>query len=360
MDDHNTLLERMASISPGVRLHLEGKLWLQHIDEDEVDSQQLVNECFSVIVSEAYEIGIEFHCTLNDLCESFYHLDQVLLLFEVVFPTPLYRNITEDASFKTFLTTVVVDGVSNEGESSIMTILHYLAYDHPSLTDEEETTQNIFQDSCLFLEDKLRSTPAFDTYVKSILDVDNTPFDVPVDVETLGQYITHVNSRVARLLKAIDTIKTNTIIDVSLIAMQYNRVIIYRNNAIEPTAMPRYAWAYQLTQSPIQTSTEQALLIKINQEFDSITPFYEEYFRIQIPSRWISPDSTHIGMTDFLTQDVISLILGCFDESTTLEAFTSAVDAVFHRFITRGMIMSNEMYALVHRITMSLTQEFTP
>jgi len=65
-------------------------------------------------------------------------------------------------------------------------------------------------------------------------------------------------------------------------------------------------------------------------------------------------------MTDFLTQDVISLILGCFDESTTLEAFTSAVDAVFHRFITRGMIMSNEMYALVHRITMSLTQEFTP
>ena len=60
MDQHTILLERMASISPGVRVHLGGENWLQHIDADEITPRLLVLECFSVMIDEVYELGIEF------------------------------------------------------------------------------------------------------------------------------------------------------------------------------------------------------------------------------------------------------------------------------------------------------------
>ena len=123
--DQFFLLDRMATISPGVKLHISGHLWKENVDEDDLTPTILINECFAIVIQEAYELGIEFYCTLADLCESFYTMDKVLLLLEVVFPTPLYRSLVEDSGFKKFIF-AVADGTGDD-ESSIITILEYLA-----------------------------------------------------------------------------------------------------------------------------------------------------------------------------------------------------------------------------------------
>jgi hypothetical protein len=338
MDNHHLLLARMASISPGARLHLEGKLFLEHIDADEIDSQQLVNEVFTVIIDEAYELGIEFHCTLSDLCESFYDLDTVLLLFEVVFPTPLYRSITEDAGFKTVISALVLDGAGDPHETTVMAILTYLARDH-------RDTQAIFTDTHRFLEDKMTSTPVFDTYVRSILDADNTPFDAPVDVATVTAYIAHIADKVFRLLKAIDVVRLKRRADASGFQIHYNRLDIYKVNATDAAAAPRYAWVYQIRQSPMITPVEQALTVSIVTDFKSTTPFFEEYFTIR--------------QAPLLIEDVISLVLGCFAESFTKESFTSDVDAVFQR-LTKETPLSHDLHLVMQKTVLVLIEEFYP
>ena len=197
MDQCKALLEKMASISPGVRIHLGGEQWQLQIDADEITPQTLVVECASVMIDEAFEIGIEFYCTRSELCDNFYHLDKLLLLFEVIFPTPLYRSITEDAGFKRWLVATVRDAAGDPDYTTIINILHYLTEDHP-------TAQNTFLDTYTFLHDKMRSTPVFDAYVMSILETDNTPFEAPVDVDVVTQYLNHIRSNVSRLLRAID------------------------------------------------------------------------------------------------------------------------------------------------------------
>lgn len=311
---HASLLERMASVSPGVRAHLGGELWQQQISEDEISSQTLVLECFSVLIDESYEIGLEFFCARSDLCDNMYHLDLTLLLFEAVYPTPLYRSISETEGFKLWITATVQDGGGDPDNTTIQNILEYLALDYPDVN-------NTFYDTYVFLHDKLTSTPVFDAYVLSILATDTIPFEAPVDSEMLQSYLDYVQKHTSWLLKAVDYTYANSSYTGlhADIQLQYNRLSIYKNNATTADTLANYAWMFQQQQSPTESinPVEQALVIRFTREFESNTPLYEEYFRLR---------GTYLSQAD-----ILSLMLGCMKEDSTKESFTANVDATFQR-----------------------------
>ena len=116
-----------------------------------------------------------------------------------MYPTPLYRSITEDDGFKRWLISTIKDGAGDPNDTTIMNLLNYLAFDHPVSGD-------VFLDTFNFLHDKIKSTQVFDAYILSILSVDNTPFDVPVDTLSVSEYLTHVQDNITRMLRAIDTL----------------------------------------------------------------------------------------------------------------------------------------------------------
>ena len=339
MNQNTRLLERMASISPGVRAHLGGEIWQEHLDEDEVTPETLVLECFSLMIDESYELGLEFYCSRADLCDNFYHLDRTLLLFEVVYPTPLYHNIIEDEGFKRWILATVRDGGGDPDNSTIIDLLQYLAIDHPKAGDT-------FYDTYTFLHDKLLSTPVFDIYVMSILETDITQLDVPTDPETLSSYLTHIKTMVDKQLRAIDYLK-NTIPTLQInINVQYNRLDMYKANTTTADALAKYVWVYQMQQRTeiMPTPIEQALIARFTLEFESTTPFYENYFQQR---------------NQPLTQDdQVSLILGCFLLTTTKEAFVFQVDATFARLSNLIAVNNVSNQVFISTICFKLTQEF--
>lgn len=332
------LLERMASISPGVRLHIEGRQWLVNIDEDEITHQMLVNECFAIMINEAYELGIEFFCTLGDLCESFYVIDKTLLLFEVVFPTPLYRSITESDPFKTMISTIVVDGVSYHDESSICTLLERLAI------YSDDSMASVFLDTYTFLQDKIKSTPVFDHYVKSILDVDNTPFSPEADVDTIKNYLNYVQLTFTKLLKAAD-ILNNKMKSKSSVVNIYEKINDFKIKASEKDTLDRFSWAYE-PKDMVGQPTIQVLVEKYKTQFQASVPFYEDYFILR--------------KLPVSNEDIPTLILGAYIETKTKEAFLSKVTDIFKRLVANDKIITDEMNFIIQNINIVLVQEFYP
>lgn len=341
MDQHTILLERMASISPGVRVHLGGENWLQHIDADEITPRLLVLECFSVMIDEVYELGIEFYCTREDLCDNLYDLDKTLLLFEVVYPTPLYRSITEDDGFKRWLISTIKDGAGDPNDTTIMNLLNYLAFDHPVSGD-------VFLGTFNFLHDKIKSTQVFDAYILSILNVDNTPFDVPVDTLSVSEYLTHVQDNITRMLRAIDTLNRKFPSVQNTIQLQYNRVDIYKRNAISTDTLQNNVWMYQIqkqTDVP-ETPMMQVLIVKFTKEFEGITPFYEDYFKL------LNQEMTR--------DDIVSLVVGCFERTVTKDAFTSLVDSATQRLSSLMSKTDAGLHVFIQSVCLCLVQEFYP
>jgi hypothetical protein len=339
MNQHGILLERMASISPGVRSHLGGEFWQQQIPEDEIDSNSLVIECFSVMVDEAYEMGLEFFCLRGDLCDTTYHLDLTLLLFETVYPTPLYRNISENMAFKNWIVATIRDGGGNPDNTSVIELLEFIALDYP---DENDT----FYDTYVFLQDKLKSTPVFDLYVLSILETDVIPFSAPIDVEMLSAYLASVKKYVERYLKTIDVLHSKVPELHDQIQLQYNRVALYKQNVTAETNLDNYTWAFHLHQNPTESLTliEQALLARFTTEFEAAVPFYEEYFKL---------------CNQTLTRgDAVSLIIGCLMSNTTRETFAQAVDAVFTRLTILLPKEDTTIRVFITQICLTLSQEF--
>lgn len=335
MDLYKQLLERMASISPAVRVHLGGNQWRIHIDEDEVTPMILVSECLSMMVDEVFELGVEFFCAREELCENLYHLDKTLLLFEVIYPTPLYRSITEDDSFKRWLSSIVYDGAGDQDYTTITNILQYLAMEHPH-------AQDTFYDTYVFLQDKIRSTPVFDIYVKSILGADNTPMSTPVDPQVVVPYLNSIQEKFSKLLRATDVLSRS----IPSAPIQYTRLHIFKNNAIKPDTVENNIWVYQtLQQTTIPyTPAEQVLLVRIIREFESTTPLFEEYFKL-------------IG-SPITQDDIISIVLGCFIKTTTKKAFAASVDSTFQRL--DKLLPGLQVQVLIQTVCLTLIKEFYP
>ncbi|CAK9254151.1 unnamed protein product [Sphagnum jensenii] len=334
----------MASISPGVRFHIESETWKQHIDEDEVTIEALVNECATIIIDELYELGVEFFCTRNDLCDGYYHIDKLLLFCEVIFPTPLYRTITEDEAFRRYLVSTVVEGAGDPEISTAMDILAHLTFQH-------QQAEDIFLDTYLFLNDTMKSTPVFDRYIISVLNTDNTPFTADIDKNEIDSYLDRFKAATSRLRNAIDEIRLSFDQAKDVVDIQYDRLEQYISNKTDPEALLKYIWvdtmhAVEQQSSGQLTPIEQTLMLRYEMEFQSITPFYETYYRLQ-DSR---PNKA----------DALSLVLGAYDTTTTREDFTHQVDTIFQRMAGFQYILDTDIHMFVMSVTMFLVQEFYP
>jgi len=361
MEQNAQFLERMASISPGVHLHLSGELWKQHIDEDEHTLHDLVLECFSMMIDEAFELGVEFFCSRGELCDTGYHLDRTLLLFEIIFPMPLYRSITEDDGFRTWLTSTVCDGAGDPEQTNIMNLLEYLAFtyrivrhtyippeneDISSDPDLPEPEISIFQDTYQLLHDKIRSTPVFDEYVTSVLSVNTTPFQCPIDPDEQKDYLDHVNTRITRLLEAVDHLDRTIPTIHDMIELQYQRIEIYRRVSIASDTLSNNTWAFMHVYKPLVPPTpfEQAMIARFIFEQNAQVPLFEVYFRIQ--------------ENPLTRSDCVSLILGCYDESSTKDVFVTSTASTFYKIRHLMPQADQTLHVFIQNVCLNLAGTF--
>ena len=334
--DPEILLERMASISPSARLQITGHLWRVNIDSDEITQQLLMENCFASVITEAYELGIEFFCTLADLCQSTYVLDKVLLLFEVVFPSPLYKSIVEDDGFRRFITAVNEGGSSYAGESSILSILEYLAL-------YNEATQEIFYDTYVFLQDKIHSTPIFDEYVSSILMVDNTPVTVPADDAAIEKYTRLMQTQFDQLLSGADALFRNLPNKGNMVAV-YDAIHNYKITTTAQDTLLEFSWAHTVDGDELTIPMAQVLKTKYMMLFRATTPFSEEYFLARnLP---------------ILPEHLYTLVLGTYLGSETKDAFFANVKNTFDRLTTAGRVFDDDTKLFIQKLIVAMTQEY--
>lgn len=330
------LLERMASISPGARIQITGKRYQLNIDEDQITQQLLMLQCFSEVVSEAYELGIEFYCTLGDLCQSGYTVDKVLLLFEVIFPSSLYKSITEDEDFKQFLSSVVYNGASYNNESSILTILEYLAI-------YNEKTKDIFYDTYVFLQDKMVSTPVFDIYVQSIFEASNTKIDIPQNNETTNSYLDLINRNTNKLLKAADLLFSILKIEDQKDSV-YNLIQNYKIVNINADTLTTYSWVFGPNkEEELKIPMAQVLQDKYLTQFRASTPFDEDYFILR--------------KEPVLPQHLYTLVLGKYLVSETRDEFYNSSALCFSRLADINQF-SGTTTLLIQKIIASMAQGY--
>lgn len=341
MDTQKTLLERMASISPGVRAHLGGEIWQIHIEEDEISTDRLVQECFSILIDEAYELGLEFFCQRADLCDTLYHVDLTMLFFEVVFPTPLYRNLCEDDGFKRWIIATSVDGAGKPGEQTAPQLLFFLAYYHP-------TAGQIFEPCYEFLQDKLRSTPVFDTYLAAILSTDILRVDVPTDPTVLERYLTHVKADADQILRAFDRLLAVMPELESSSEVLYNRLRRFKEESTLVDLLADRVWAADMIVrvTPPPTPAEQALTERITRQFFTSLPFFEEYFSL-------------LGIP--LTQaDIACLVVGCLARAPTKASFLTEATSIFQRVGKLLPLNDPATRTFIAAVCFNLAQEFYP
>ncbi len=323
-DTHTTLLERMATISPGVRQHITGELWQLNIDQDEITTPTLVNECFSILIGEAYELGLEFYAELAELCDSLYHLDMVVLLCEVIFPTPFYISLTEDPGFKRWVQATFIDAATTEeGDSAIGALLYYLAVENPK-------TAELFTETYQFLQDKLTSTPSFLSYVERMLEVDNLQFNAIVDPATITSYLTHSQTVASKLLQAVDRWRQAGQLTDTVLKACYNSIDVYRSVASAPDTLTNYVWLYEQTQQAQSLDdTQQVIIVKLTREFESALPFTLAYY------------TAHAQPIDATA--TVLLLLGCLVDATTPQTLNLLVTQLQQQLQPLGITALGEL-----------------
>lgn len=335
------LLDRMASISPGVHLHISGHMWKVNIDEDDLTQQMLVNECFAIMIREAYELGIEFFCTIQDLCESFVTIDHTLLLFEVLFPTPLYRSINESDAFKMMISAICLDGSSMADETSAVSVLEYLG-----LYNEDTTA--VFEASFNFLQDKMKSNAMFEQYVASILAVSNTPMAVEVNPDIIAVYLQSVQTIYTELLRITDTLihqAPPSLIEVLDTVSVYDSIEEYKTVAIEESTLEEYSWMHAAIQEQEPLPVTQALIEKYRSRFASAVPFHSEYFVLR-------------KITELTNCDLVTLVLGSLLISgASNEAFVASVQTEFQTLKANGVVISDAQNSFTQQLTLFISRE---
>lgn len=96
MIEYDRLINRMKAVSPGVTSYIDNKLYLPpSIQEDiengiikedqitDISDEQIIAECYDIILIELRESGIIFHCDYDEVMGDFYNAENLIILREL-------------------------------------------------------------------------------------------------------------------------------------------------------------------------------------------------------------------------------------------------------------------------------------
>lgn len=277
---HTDLIMAMGSISSSVRNYLDKANWLVNIGTDEVDEKVVTNECFALVIQDLYEIGVEFHCAIGDLCDSLYHMSKVIDIAQIVLPSQLYINFSKNEYFKNAVKNIVDNG-DPTGDSLIANVLISIFDDN---TYPENTVFNeahtAFMDrigsAFIFVHDKITSTNTFEEYVKYMLSINEQDIVKDIDSDATSEYLSYIADQLNIYIK-LGNILLRDYED--WVFEQYLcRVTYLKGYMSDPTSLCNYVWLHKNHLRKDLSALETTLVVKYTDMLEHSSPFYMPYY----------------------------------------------------------------------------------
>lgn len=156
------MIDLIKDLSPLAQEYLNTKAYLTKIVEDDVTDIFLLIECYKCLLEELEDIGISFHCELEELFEDMYTAEAIYHLRKILEPEFLYEFFKMNKE--------LAKAMENQLENNTVdTELISFLLDTIYLINENNYSLN----RTMEIEDKFVSTEKLRTYIKTIVDIAN-------------------------------------------------------------------------------------------------------------------------------------------------------------------------------------------
>lgn len=343
---HHDRIARISEMSPTARDKLQRESYLYNYDNNSVNPLSVLEDVYTSLIHDAYDIGIEFTSPLGELFDSYYMLDRFLDLCEFIMPTHLYRHLQADPALRNVLTDML-SGSSLGSEDLLVAYVTYLGFERDGFPyDMQEISE--------FILDKIHTTPTYITALENLLTMDTSlTKNTGIDPDDAVTYLNHIQSLKATLTYLINTLQKEY---PKLVRYATVRRVVqnYITTLTQQDMLSYYAWLlYGHVSDHLPLSEVESNRSSL-QAFYSTQPLHAEYFvKHQKPLTQVD-----------LTASVLRIASAHFDlTSKTLDtdAFTNSIEIFQQTLIAQSKeLLTQEKQTLLKTITAFILDTWSP
>lgn len=265
----STLILRICNVSPSARNYFDGAQSLVNVDDDETINSTDLNGVVEKFVDDLSDIGIDLHCTLNDLIVNLQTVDLFARLGEMIMPSSLYDTMKANPEIRDAIKNILQGSISDD--PPIIPILQYFGYHN-----------EVFSETCGpvadFFLDKITSTEVFINYLSNLITVDNKLSGMlDMSIDKAAQYIKYMSQNMGLLHSRISDVLDKIQDEQNYVPA--GQLITQGTYAlVSPMKLSQYAWIY-LTPNDVElTGFEKELRVKYLDEIHKTILFYPEFY----------------------------------------------------------------------------------
>lgn len=294
-------------------------------DPDSITEQELLINCYVIILQELRLLGIEVHVEWEDALSNFYDAKAYAYLLSMMDKDKLISNISNQYENKDRFTAIFENSEDSESDL-LLAFLEVYFYYIPFETH---------RDRILSITDTLYSTNDFSTYMKNVLSLVSPRSTI--NLTNINQITSYINKIIAgrkSFESAINTLIEHTVYDenINLTMTNYLRDAInsYDEEKIAGTDLSRYCWAVMSDDNDLSDS-EKVYKKNILFEHTSHQTHHIEYYHVnhfyptieqiaELVCHHVEPDSTYLDfkhdVEEMIKQDKDNEDFHAFDNDT--------------------------------------------
>lgn len=196
-DDYfNTVALKIAEVSFTADKKLQSEEYRLYMEPDEVTPQSIVNDLVGSLVLDLDEIGVNLHCTLQDVVPNYYRLEQYLKVFAYFLPNTLYQKLGTDNTLRDTIVSMLNGDLTDGHETLGETYIRLIGLEDDALNPE-------LHDPCEHLRDIVKTTQIFSIYLENMLSTIK-PSSQDLDPEHVTAYAVAVQAYHDRMMEKLE------------------------------------------------------------------------------------------------------------------------------------------------------------
>lgn len=264
-------VQRLVDVSPSACQYLDSEGYLVNFDVDDVRLTDFVRQLYSLMVGDFHEIGIEFTCSLGDLCSYDGDMELGVLLGELLLPAALYRNLATQQELRGVLK-ALVQGI--EDDPVVIQLINWIQEIPSSL-------QDTYLPVAEFFSDKITSTPIFNQYLRNMLLQDNivTQSD-DIDVERITAYLKDIESVTGQMYATLRGLVQHHL-QPEVYLRIYGQIKSWVQVLTAPGNVAGYSYARKMAKVPDLSEDETLVVQQYQDAMQTTVGFFSKYYLIR-------------------------------------------------------------------------------
>lgn len=302
----NIYIQQLMAISETVKHYVDQELYLpakaveedidstgyknenkviEDLDTTEVSDKEILNGCYEIILSELQEMGITFHCEIDEILGNFYDAQCIYFLRKIYDLRQLYDRFNKNRTFMNEVLDAVDDDLDTTNKA-----MQVIVVSHKFYKNDEDIERCVD-----FLFDKLTNTAAFIKYIHHVADmVEGPEFEDMADprwVILLTAYIEAGKDKALEIFNMAIAMDADNLDAKAL----YRDHRLYNMDKLQPANLNKYVSWLQYKDDSDAPAEIAAMVKMFDYQHASVTNHHIEYFRQQ-PKDYVITKNDMVNM----------------------------------------------------------------